>query len=99
WRDVKMANHATSDGWWVDKADRTVVISDVTGYRLDGATMRIVGWGLPAPLTADDDICPVNAEWMIAEVASKLLLRAVGTARSISPEWERKGFYLAQQAD
>ena len=64
-----------------------------------GQKIRLLGFGRPRPMTSDDDVSPVDAEWLIEDVTAKLLLRAIGGARSITPEWERKGFFRDQKAD
>lgn len=98
-REVQHAKTMGSLGWYVDRANRRVYIGGYPGLMMDGGTITLRGWGTPPPLETDDDIAPIHPEWIIAEVASALLLRSIGTARSISPEWERKGFFLAQKAE
>lgn len=99
WRDIRKAQGLGADGWSVERATGTLYIGGYTGTVLADATIRIFGFGHPPPMTSDDDISPVDAEWLIEDVTAKLLLRAIGGARSITPEWERKGFYRDQKAN
>ena len=99
WRDVRRSQPNGGDGWSVERATRSIVIGGYTGSAAAEATIRILGTGRPKPMTSDNDISPVNAEWLLEDVSAKLMLRAIGGARSISPEHERKGFFRDQKAD
>lgn len=98
-RKIPHAKDRGANGWWVDVANRSVYIGGLHGTLLNGATITLHGWGRPQPIAHDDDVCPVNAEWLLARVKASLLLRPIGGGRSVTPEWERQGYFYEQQAE
>lgn len=97
--NVPRAKDYGGNGWSVDVANRQLYIGGYDGYAMDGMTLVIRGWGRPAAMTVDSDICPVNPEWLIPAVASSLLLRAVGGGRTVNADYQRIGSFYAEQAD
>lgn len=99
WLNVKRAKTLGDDGWAVDHATRTVTVGGGTGSGLDGATVRLHGLGrVPLPVH-DDDVVAVDPSWITYAASAFLLLNAIGGARSMTPEWERKGSLFQQEAD
>ncbi len=99
WRTLHSSRSRGTDGWHVDHANRTLVISGRSGHWIDGMDIRIYGWGLAPPLVNDDDMIDVHPEWIVNAAAAFLLLQAIGTPRALTPDWERKGNYFQQIAD
>lgn len=97
WRNVPKADRPNGNGWWVDKATRTLNITGKSGQNISGFTARV--WGLvePAELYDDNDVTVVDAEWLkFAVVASMLRMKQM---KMFMPEMERMMFQLSQKAD
>ena len=99
WQTLHAGRAAGQDGWAVDQASRTIVISGRAGHLVDGQTLRIYGRGKVPPLVTDDDTVDVHPEWLVNAAAAFLLLQAIGGPRALTPEWERKGSLFQQIAD
>lgn len=99
WRDLRKAARPGKAGWAVDRARRTIVISQHFGRKTHGLPLRFTGYVQAAPLREEDDVTDVDFEWLVTEAASSILLRSMGGSRSVLPEWERKGNLLLQVAD
>lgn len=99
WQTLHSSRSAGHDGWYVEPATRSLVISGRSGHMLDGHTVRIYGLGLAPPLIDDEDTAAVHPEWLVNAAAAFLLMQAIGGPRALTPEWERKGNYFQQIAD
>lgn len=75
-------------GYWVNRGLGTI---DIAGERwaadLDGLSIKIMGYGIPAPLEDDTDEVSINKEWVVRESIRRLLEQA----------WERKPEVVRQR--
>ena len=99
WQTLHSARALGQDGWSIDRASRSIVISGRTGQWLDGQHVRLHGLGLAQPLTHDDDMIDVAVDWLVHAAAAFLLLQSINASSSLTPDWERKGNYFQQIAD
>lgn len=99
WQTLHASRSMGHDGWRVEPATRSLIISGRSGYGLDGHSVRIYGLGLAPPLVDDEDKAHVDIDWLVHEAAAHLLMQAIGGPRALTPEWERKGNYFKQVAD
>lgn len=75
-------------GYFVNRGQRTITIGgDVWPTLLDGLSLRILGYGVPARLTSDADTTDVNKEWIVRESMRRLL----------NMGWERKPEFVARR--
>lgn len=95
--NIRRANVHGANGWAVDHANRTVLISGEQAYRADTAIIRLHGYGQPAALMADTDETSLDNEWLMLKVCSRLLLNVV-RSRSAA-DTQGQGLYYADKAD
>jgi hypothetical protein len=65
-------NMLRGTGWAADTATASLVFGQYYQYALNGAAIRMMGYGRPAKLTNSDDYTTVDAEWIMNKVAASL---------------------------
>lgn len=87
WRSIKKAVRANANGWWVDPYTRTIVIGDPMASKITGRTINVWGLGVPAELTNDTAVTPINGKWLAAAAAATIARGKF--MRNPTPETER----------
>lgn len=95
--NIRRANVHGANGWAVDHANRSVLISGEQAYRADTAVIRLHGYGQPEPLETDSDETSLDPEWLMLKVCSRMLLNVV-RSRSAA-DTQGQGLYYADKAD
>jgi hypothetical protein len=68
WTNLDKARNRNGPGYWVDKANRTVLIAGNPRRTLDSKTVRLRGYIKERPLEYDADVTNLNVEWIVARV-------------------------------
>jgi hypothetical protein len=68
WTNLDKARNRNGPGYWVDKANRTVLIAGNPRRSLDTKTVRLRGYIKERPLEYDADVTNLNVEWIVARV-------------------------------
>jgi hypothetical protein len=68
WTNLDKARNRNGPGYWVDKANRTVIIAGNPRRTLDSKTVRLRGYIKERPLEYDADVTNLNVEWIVARV-------------------------------
>lgn len=70
-------------GWWFDYSTGAVGVGYKDAEALNAYSMKLHGYGRPAPLVEADDITTVNANWIVNRVA-EMLLDSKGDQRKLA---------------
>lgn len=80
WRNVPRAQRRNAPGYWVDRANRTLIIDGAYRYHLDVRTVTILGYRRESALDEDSSTTATNREALVARVCelacAALLLRS-----------------------
>jgi hypothetical protein len=98
WVDLQRANSGGHGGWFPEHGVRAVSINGSQGRAIEGKYLRITGYGLPTIPETDDDLVPLDSEWVVAEACAHLCLDTL-LSRQSSQDWGAKGMMYQQRAD
>lgn len=91
-RTIDRANDPYDEGWYYDPASGTVIIGGSYRSRMDGFTVTVSGFGIPASLSSDSDTTDVDPEWLVAEatrrVIAQIRIRNPEAAGWLPPAWQ-----------
>lgn len=68
WTTIDKARNPNGPGYYVDKANRVVIIAGNPRRQLDSKTVRLRGYIKERPLNYDADVTNLNVEWIVARV-------------------------------
>lgn len=68
WVSIDRARARNAPGYWVDKANRTIVVYGDDRLHVSSRLLRVRGYIKERPLDRDGDVTNLNQEWLIARV-------------------------------
>lgn len=78
WQAEGPADYPGGPGWFADPATGQIVLGGTAAANAASHLTQIRGYGPLAELESDDDVTPLNPEWLVKEAVSRLLLMALG---------------------
>lgn len=97
WKPVRHAQKHGLNGWSVDHAARTVVITGEWASRIHNRALRLHGYTLPTPLEEDSDTTALTAEFIVNMATAHLMLDVVRARQGA--DWGNQGLYYEDQAN
>ena len=85
WHSIPPGGRYGEYGWSADAAAGELRILGGIGEALDGATVRLTGYGRQGTLSSDGDTCAIPAEWLIYKAAAALCLSALDKDPTYGP--------------
>lgn len=82
WKEIPPARRAGHTGGWTVEGSGVGRIEGRIAWNAHGLDLRVWGYTLQAPLTADSDICYYDAEAVAYTAASRLCMGRVGAPNS-----------------
>src|SRR5690606_14169510 len=76
-KPVRRAQKHGRNGWSVDHANRTLVITGEWAWRIHNQQLRLHGYTLPERLADDDDTTTLPARWLVDTACAHLMLDVV----------------------
>ena len=77
WHVIPKGTRTGAWGWRADSALGQIRIQGDPAFGASGRTLRLTGYGRQDTLTADADLCALNAEWVVARAAYHLAAGAM----------------------
>lgn len=96
WKPVRRAQKHGTNGWSVDHAARTLVITGEWAYRIHNQQLRLHGYTLPEPLVVDSDTTTLPVRWLVDTACAHLMLDVVRPRQGA--DWGNQGLYYEDQA-
>lgn len=93
WHRIPKSQRASEYGWTVDAASGQLRLLGNPGLQADGLTIRLSGYGRQQELSAESDLCFLNAEYVVARACYHLCAGAVtrdASFASLTPLYQKE---------
>jgi hypothetical protein len=97
WHNIPKAKTLNGNGWWVDRANRTLQLTGNPAWNADAMNIQVWGLAEPPEMFNDADLTEVDQEWLKFNTLATLM-----RAKSIkmpTPETDRLMYMLSSKAD